>query len=254
MSLSTLFKGGLAIVAVILLTVYLRDPHRTRLPFGSTDLSPVQKQLARLSTEERQLVESYVKRSRGDVLTPAMADPDDPLTARTFGEAIELERRWNQKMAGEQARMAAFKEQREARLAPLRALVQVSLAKAEVLSGNDYRALRDPAFYQKPHGVDEKPVFVTRLSIQNLGDVAIAEFSGSLKAHDSNNVLPMDLCWVDLRREIQPHSDYEIVCGDGRQANQQQKDFVEDTSGRFEVYWEPRHVKLADGTEVDSGL
>ncbi len=68
MNIQTLFKTIGIMIFLIALVIYGRDPYRTKLPFGSTDLSSVEKQLARLSPEDRKLVEDYVKRSKGDVL------------------------------------------------------------------------------------------------------------------------------------------------------------------------------------------
>ena len=79
------------IVAALLIAlgVYgaVRKPYGTLLPLDVSDLSGIQPQLDRLDSEERELVLGYLKRSNGDVLPAAMADPDTPFTARTFGEA-----------------------------------------------------------------------------------------------------------------------------------------------------------------------
>ena len=61
--------GGLVAIALLAWFAHgLRDPLRTALPFGTTDLSSVQVQLRRLSPADRALVEAYVRRSHGDVL------------------------------------------------------------------------------------------------------------------------------------------------------------------------------------------
>lgn len=84
-----------AVVGLIAVGVFRRpDPHRTLLPIGSTDLSSVRPQLEALPDSERVLVLEYVRRSGGDVLPPKLADPDEPLTARTFADAIALQRRF----------------------------------------------------------------------------------------------------------------------------------------------------------------
>jgi len=119
-----------AVVAVFLI-IHLRDPHRTALPFGSTDLTPVKAQLDKLPDNERELVEEYVQRSHGDVLPLRFADPDNPLTARTFGEAIALERQWRDKQKVVQAGADARLSDRERELAPLRAVVSATVAKRD---------------------------------------------------------------------------------------------------------------------------
>ena len=62
-----------AVVLIALLVFWPRYPTGTQLPFGTTDLSSVQSELARLTPEDHALVEAYVKRSNGDVLLPSMA-------------------------------------------------------------------------------------------------------------------------------------------------------------------------------------
>src|SRR3954470_15241381 len=83
--------------AALALYLWRGDPHHTKLPFGTTDLTSVEKDLRKLPVTERALVESYVKRSNGDVLSQQFADPEDALTARTFSEAIALQRKWEAK-------------------------------------------------------------------------------------------------------------------------------------------------------------
>lgn len=233
-----------------------RDPHRTALPFGSTDLSSVQTQLARLPDDERALVEAYVKRSNGDVLPPSMADPDEPLTARTFAQAIALQRDWQAKQAVNDARMADLRAQRQARLAPLQALVRASVVKAEIITRNEFQARTDPNFATQSHRVDTSPTFWLRIRVENLSDERINAMTGSLHARDKQSVLSMDLCWIDLRgTELPARSNLELTCGHNhRGATQQQRDFIANRAGRFTVEWEPHRITLASGRELDSGL
>lgn len=223
---------------------YSSDPHRTALPFGSTDLSSVQAELARLPDEERALVEAYVKRSNGDVLTAQFADPDDPLTARTFGEAIELQRAWIDRMEVDEARMAQLRTERDAQLAPLRAIADARVIKAQIVGADGSLT-----------GVGGN--FVTRIRIQNRGNEAIVGLSGSLKARDRDEYLPLDLCWIDLgsQQTLAAGASTEFDCGRGTGgASDQQRAFVDNPPGRFSVEWEPRHIQLASGRELDSGL
>ena len=91
MSITRIF-GVLGVVALLGYAIHRgQDPLRTALPFGTTDLSSVDVALQKLQADDRGLVEAYVKRSSGDVLTTKFADPDEPFTARTFAEAIALD-------------------------------------------------------------------------------------------------------------------------------------------------------------------
>jgi hypothetical protein len=232
------------------------DPHRTSLPFGTDDLTTVQKQLAKLPKEERTLVEAYVKRSRGDVLPPKFADPDVPLTARTFGEAIQLQRAWEAKMKLVDARVAEIRAQREVALAPLRATVNASVIRAEIITRNEYQARKDPSFNQRAHRVDDSPSFLVSIRLDNTSDEFIVGLRGSLQARDSEAYLPMDLCWISFEddgRPIPPHGFRDITCGhDYRGASKQQQDFVANPKGRFNVEWEPKYVKLGNGQRLEA--
>lgn len=257
MNFRTTFTLTFTAVAVFMFLQWKSDPYSTLLPVGSTDLTPVREALAKLPPDERELVEAYVKRSRGDVLPAQFADPDAPLTARTFREAIELQRAWVARMKVVEADREKLNAQREARLAPLRALVQASVVEAEIVTRNEYQARKNPDFNKRPYKVDNSPAFIILIRVQNLGDEPIVALRGSLQAHDSQAYLPMDICWIDIGsgREIQPGGYLELPCGhDYRGASEQNKAFVNNPEGRFRVVWEPRYVKFADGRELDSGL
>jgi hypothetical protein len=233
------------------------DPHNTKLPFGTTNLSTVEKQLARLPKDERALVEAYVTRSNGDVLPPKFADSDNPLTARTFAEAIELQRAWNEKMKVLDARLAVIHADHEAKLAPLRAVVNATVVKAEVMTRNEFQERRNPGFLKMAHTVDKSPAFLTTIRVENLSDQTIVGMHGSLEASDTEAYLKMDLCWIDLNgsQPIPAGSSIEILCGhDYRGASQQQRDFVDNSNGRFKIIWEPKDVKFENGKVLKSGL
>ncbi len=226
------------------------DPRRTRLPFGSTDLSSVQEPLSKLPLEERELVEHYVKRSNGDVMPAALGDPDNPLSARTFGEAIELERDWRTKMRAHEAAVAARRAERDARLAPLRALVRAEIAKAEVLTGSELLQRRFPGSARTS---DSDEIFVVTVRLHNLGDQSVVALRGALNARDAREYLSMDLCWIETgeERTIPSGSTIEIVCAGRPGVSEQQRAFVAGAPGRFSVEWAPGYIKLADGSEYE---
>ena len=236
-------------VVVVLGARHSRDPRITELPFGSTDLSSVQAQLAKLPDEERALVESYVKRTNGDYLPAGMGDPDNPMTARTFAEAIALEQAWKVKMQGEQA-------QADARLAPLRALVDARVVKAEVLSSAQFAARRGQPQPGQATMRSEGETFVVRIRVQNTGNETLASMTGSLKARDRDEYLPLDLCWIDFSQHapMAPGASEEIECGGRAGVSDQQRAFATGAPGRFTVVWEPREVVLASGRRVEAGV
>ena len=240
--------------------LYFSDPHRTRLPFGTTDLSSVVKQLEKLPVEEHMLVEAYVRRSNGDVLPEKFADPDDPLTARTFGEAIELQRAWEVKMKAQQAREDQLKAERDAKLAPLRAVVLAEVVGAQVMAKSELARQQQPVLSRPATAVatgNDPQIFVLHVRLHNLGAQTVLGLTGSLKARDHNAWLPMDLCWMELgsERAIQPDQPLDLYCSSRFAASQQERDFAANPqSGRFEVYWEPKTIRLASGELLKSGL
>lgn len=255
MTARQLLAGVAIVVAVLLGARCSSDPHRTALPFGSTDLSSVEQDLARLPADERKLVEDYVARSKGNVLPAQFADPDDPLTARTFGEAIELQRNWEARRAVDDARAAELAAQRDARMAPLRALVRARVIASEVREGDADAASVGPGVARRAGSTN--PAFITRVRVDNLGDEAIVALTGSLHARDREAVLRMDLCWIDLGRQgaLPARGHVEFDCGNpARIASEQQRDFVRNPPGRFEVVWEPNRIQLAGGRVLEAGL
>jgi hypothetical protein len=250
-----------ASAVIIVLAVFVhrsRDPMRTALPFGTTDLSSVQLALQRLKPADRALVEAYVKRSNGDVLLPSMADPQQPFTARTFAQAIELEKAWDVKRDAQQAVAAKNAAAREEAMAALRALVEAGVVRAEIMSPRQLIAPREPV-----NGVisalpsDNPTVFVLTVSLHNLGGKAVVGVTGALEASDRDAYLPMDLCWIDVgpQNRIDAAGSTEIRCANiHQQANAQQRAFVDAPPGRFSVVWNPKSIHLEDGTHLDSGL
>lgn len=201
MSIGRILGVLLGAAALFYAAHWLRDPYRTALPFGSTDLSSVDAALRRLPAADRALVEAYVKRSNGDVLPAKFADPDNPLTARTFAESIALERTWQEKMRQQQAVADAHAAERDAAMAPLRAAVSARVAKREVLTRDEYDARLSggaPPFGANSakvgHASDSAGVFVITVAIDNHADADVVALQGSLEAKDRDSYLPLDLC------------------------------------------------------------
>ena len=250
-----------ASTAIIVLAFFVHrshDPMRTALPFGTTDLSSVEPALQRLKADDRALVEAYVKRSHGDVLLPSMADPEQPFTARTFAQAIALEKAWDIKRDALAAVEAKNDAARDEAMAPLRALVEADVERAEILSPRELIKPREPVNgIVSPLPSDKPTVFAVTVSLHNLGSKAIVAVSGSLEATDRDSVLPLDLCWIDVgpQNRIDPASRTEIRCANlHRRASDQQRAFIDPPLGRFTVVWKPKSVQFEDGTRMESGL
>ncbi len=244
------------LVVVIGLTLYgirwFNDPLRTRLPFGSTDLSSVQIQLARLPVEERGLVQAYVARSRGDVLPERLADPVEPLTARTFGQAIELQRHWQVTLAQQEALAARRRALIESRVAALRMAVATSVLEASIRSSDEFEPVHPPGTRRRVG--DAHPVFVVKLRVENRAEDTIVSMNGSMKALDRQSPLPLNLCWVDLRRPLAPGAFVDVTCMERyRHPTEQEQDFAAGDDDRFDAQWWPSAIQFDDGREMTSG-
>lgn len=252
------FKDLLLLIAAVALVFggyqYSHNPYRTSLPFGSTDLSSVQEALARLPAADRQRVEDYVQRTHGDYLPAAFGDPDDPMTARTFAEAIEIQKGWEVKMQAQQARQAQLAAEREERMQPLREQIEVELVQAMILTRNAADARHDPDFHKKAYQVDSSPTAVVRIRLSNVGAQTVMAFTGSLKGIDRQSWLPLNLCWVEYARQLNPDESVELECVSRfAGVNQQMRDFIDaPESSRFRVTWEPHSVTLASGEKLES--
>jgi hypothetical protein len=258
MSLGRILAIIIAVALFGLAVQRTRDPLRTALPFGTTDLSSVEPQLARLHPADRALVEAYVKRSNGDVLPPKFADPDAPFTARTFAEAIALEKAWDVKRGEQEVAAAGREAEREAAMAPLREALDANVARTDVLSPRQLAEPPDPnAAVKQALPADDATAFVVTVSLHNLTSKTIVGVQGALEAREPDAYLPLQLCWVDVgeRQPIEPASRIEIRCGNpARHVSEEERAFMDDESGRFTVSWKPKSVVFSDGTRLDSGL
>lgn len=254
----TRIVGAFGAIALLAFFVHRsHDPLRTSLPFGTSDLSTVEPALQRLKAEDRALVEAYVKRSHGDVLLPSMADPDQPLTARNFAEAIALEKAWDVKRDARDAVAARQASARDEAMAPLRAIVEADVQRTEILSPRQMVAPVAPIDGIKSAlPSDQATIFVVTVSLHNLGSKAIVAVQGALEARSRDAIMPLDLCWVDTgpHDRIDPASRTEIRCANPHQrVSDEQRAFM-DAPERFTVVWNPKMLQLEDGTLIRSGL
>lgn len=249
--------GILVVVALLGYAIHRgRDPLRTALPFGTTDLSSVEFALEKLQPGDRELVEAYVKRSNGDVLTVKFADPDEPFTARTFAEAIALEKAWTVKRGEQEDATTSRQADRDAAMEPLRDAIEATVTHAEILSPRQLAESADPDVSAKRAlPSDDATVFVVTVSLHNAAGKPIVGVQGALEAREGDEILPLQLCWVDIgaQQTIETDRHIQIRCGNpARQASPEARAFIADRS-RYRVTWAPKSVLFADGTRLDSG-
>ena len=244
MSITRILGILLAVVVLGYAIQRTRDPLRTALPFGTTDLSSVQAELARLKPDDRELVEAYVKRSNGDVLPPSMADPDAPFTARTFGEAIALQRRFLREQAVRDAEVAQRKAARDALLEPLREAVGVRLLKRELLT------VAQAQGRQEVSSASSDRVLVVTYRLVNGAGRDITAVKGTVEVRDAAGERRSG-CWLDETRTLEAFSGIEVRCGNMmRSADAREREFAALPAQDVTVSWEPVEVVFADGKQL----
>jgi hypothetical protein len=224
------------------------DPYRTALPLEVEDLSPIEPQLARLPPDDAELVRDYLARSNGDVLPAQFADPDNPLTARTFAQAIELEKAHREKMKLERARIAAFQAERDAQYQPLRAAVAVRLVKREALTLAEVYGTPSPAGAAKsaldPRAEERMTVLSYRFT--NRSGRTIDAFRGVVQIAGSG-LMPAASCVVDRTEPLDAGASHEIRCRTPPDANAEDVARVNAPIASIALAWQPYEVRFADG-------
>jgi hypothetical protein len=209
------------------------DPYRTALPLEVEDLSPIEPQLAKLPPEDRELVVDYLKRSNGDVLPAQFADPDDPLTARTFAEAIALEKKHREKMKVEQARIAAFRAERDAQFKPLRDIVSARIVHRERLSSEQVYGSSGGGYAKSAAGpAGGERITVITYRFWNRGNRTITSLRGLAEVAGSG-LMPLD------------HRD--VRCRTPRDANAADRALMERPLAEIPLGWYPREIRFDDG-------
>lgn len=245
-----------------------RDPHHTKLPFGTDDLSPVQSQLEALPQEDRELVLGYVKRSRGDVMPASLADPDEPFTAHTFSEAIELQRAFLVQQSRQESRARGMQEQRDLAYAPLREATSVSLLGREILPVSQAAVLRaEPDTPRaalaerakatqtivKRGGVEDE-VFLATYRLQNRTDRTLESVRGTvdiLKAHPSPAKLStLSGCYFTQERLL-PGDHIDFQCASQGYPKADERAFVNMSAEDFVVEWRPQEIRFRDGEVLE---
>jgi hypothetical protein len=250
----TSFRFWMVIGAIVAIAgaYWSRSPYGTALPLEVEDLTPIQEQLEQLPDEDRELVLGYLRRSNGDVLPAAFADPDQPFTARTFREAIALQKDFLAKQSVSDREADARRADREALMAPLRKVSSIKVLKREALSGDALYGR--PAANGSASGDGGHKVLVVTYRLHNLSPRAIASIQGSVSILSPAGEEMTD-CFIDHDEGIAAGSSADIRCGQPNlPASVDDIAFTAMPMSDFTVYWEPRTIAFADGTRIASGL
>lgn len=236
----------LAILLVAGLSACSR-PLSTALPLDLADIPKIQPQLDKLPPDERALVLAYLNRSKGDVLPAKFADPDSPFTARTFGEAIKLQRDFEAKQSVRNAQANERRGTREAALEPLREALSISLLHREIETADQVRG-REP---RPGQAINDKPVLVTTWLLRNTSGEAILRASGSITVRtesDPKSLMGIDGCYIDHTTPIPAGESVEVRCGNpAKGVGPGQREYVSMPETSLIVSWEPKRIELNSG-------
>lgn len=231
-----------------------RDPLSTPLPSDPRELDTASRAFERLNLEEKDLVVHYAERSNGQVLPKQFADPEDPLTARTFGEAIELQRAFEQKQASNRAAMEARDRARQEQLAPLREVLTVELVKREIVSRTDFLHRGFPSGAPTTPS-DDPRVLVTTYRVRNRSSEPIAHYSGNVTVHrvgdPRTGLAARTSCFLEESTALEPDAERDHSCGDlAKPATHTDEEFVALPQSAAVVTWEPRDITFESGRRL----
>lgn len=251
MKLSTRLIVVVALMGALGLYGALRKPYGTLLPLDVDDLSEIQPRLDRLGAQERELVLGYLKRSNGDVLPASMADPHAPFTARTFGEAIELQQRFLREQGERDAILAQRRAERDHALAPLREALELRLVRRELLHPRQALGTDDAAVAAKSADNGERTLVVTYRLVNQAGRTinaakgAVEILGAEGKRHTH--------CWIEQTDPIEPFARVDVRCGNAmRTADAAERAFVDLPVDRLHLSWEPAEIVFADGSTLSA--
>lgn len=211
------------------------------------DIHKIQPQLDKLTAVDRDLVLGYLKRSKGDVLPVQFADPDQPFTARTFAEAIKLQREFLAKQVVEDARMGSLREAREAGMEPLRMALSVELVKREIVTSDEATGREA----RQGQALNTTPVLMTTWRLTNFADDTITHVSGSATVRttsEPSSLMGVASCYINRIEPITIGDIVEIRCGNANKSvGEAERDFVAMPYSSLVVTWEPKSIALAGG-------
>ncbi|MBK8286338.1 MAG: hypothetical protein IPK97_16490 [Ahniella sp.] len=240
----TLLILGLAVLAI---WGGLRsgNPLNTALPFGTTDLSTVQAELEKLEPTDRQRVEAYVQRTNGDYLPAGMGDPDDPVDAKTFAQAIERQKQHEERMKVGDAEARARQAERDVRFKPLRDALGVAMVKREMLTHAEIYG----------YGTDMTPQAVTTFRLTNRSNETIVAFDVKIDVRELDYP-PTEFgilvdCWLEEQRRLAPGDTFDVRCGRQRALTTvKDAEFLTWPTSDMDLRWEPKRIRFEGGREL----
>lgn len=219
------------------------SPYRVALSSGSAEAAAI----ARLPTEEKELVLAYLRRNR----EARSADPASPRPARTLGEAIALERAYWKRRGVELERIRAARVERHEALAPLLDAVSIAVVGREMRARR--LALSPSEEASAPPEPDDAPVLVTTYRVGNTSARTITELFATVSILESKRAgaepVVLTACRFARNTPIAPGQQVELSCfrrrGLGRESA-----FLAMRRDEFVVDWVPRLIRFDDGSSL----
>jgi hypothetical protein len=247
-----LFRAAACAAVALSLAACSRNPMGTALPLNLADIPKIQAQLDKLKPEERELVLAYLDRSKGDVLPAKFADPDAPLTARTFAEAIKLQREFNAKMAVQDAAASVRRGARADAMAPLREALDIELLRREIATADSVSG-RTP---RPGQAINDRPVLVTTYRLRNTTAETITRLRASVTVRtqaDPRSLMGAASCYIEHSEPISGGMTAEVRCGNANHSvGSAQKEFVDMPESTLVLGWEPKYIEFATGKVLKS--
>ncbi|WP_417069826.1 hypothetical protein [Niveibacterium terrae] len=217
------------------------SPYRANLSSASADATAI----ARLPKEEKELVLAYLRRSR----EAKSADPASPLTARTLGDAIALERGYWKRRGEELERIRALRVKRHEALAPLLDAVSIAVVGREMRS----RRLAPSEDASAALGQDDAPVLVTTYRVGNTSTRTITELFATVSILESKSAgsepAVLTACRFARSAPIAPGQQVELSCFRRRNLGRESV-FLAMRRDEFVVDWVPRLIRFDDGSSL----
>ncbi len=250
-----------AIILAIAAYFYFHSPYQTNLPIRPQTPESVQGALAKLKPADRALVEAYMQRSGG-------ASPDtfsvagSRLSAKTFADAIEEQKKFMQDTGKNNALQAADDAKDDAKYNTLRALTSVEVIKREFVPfgiSDVPLSQREDPFYKSPYPTEgSQQVLVATVRLKNITSQTITAVSGQVFVYKPQYKLGEPLgkfvdCGINLSQPLNPDETKDFICKSGFSQNyisDRDREFVAASSSGYVTNWRPTEITLIDGSKM----
>ena len=194
------------------------------------------------------------------MLPEKFADPTEPLTARTFAEAIQLQRRFLDEQAAIGAKVAERATGRDAELAPMRAALNVEVVERAIMSREIAVLPPGPTLDEYRAGtkraIDDRPVLVTTYRLRNVSGRSIDSVKVLAEVVTAGDAAGpragiLSYCFLERREQLPPGESADFRCAElTRTASASDSAFAAMPIAGLAVRLTPRSIAFGDGTAL----